>query len=83
MAFGPDGNLYATGFNNNEVLEYDGTTGAFIKDFVSGDSAGLSTPTFLVFQEPATWFLAGISMMVLGLGAVREPSRRKRGLPEP
>src|SRR5262249_43775816 len=30
MAFGPDGNLYAASRFSNEVLKYDGQTGAFL-----------------------------------------------------
>jgi hypothetical protein len=31
------------------VLEYNGTTGAFVGEFVAADSGGLSEPTFIVF----------------------------------
>lgn len=39
--FGPDGNLYILG-SQNEVLRYNGSTGAFIDIFVSPGSGGLS-----------------------------------------
>jgi hypothetical protein len=35
----------------SEVLRYDGTTGAFLGAFVTADSGGLRTPTFLTFTE--------------------------------
>jgi streptogramin lyase len=34
IAFGPDGNLYVANSGTDEVLRYDGTTGAFIDAFV-------------------------------------------------
>jgi secreted PhoX family phosphatase len=36
MLFGPDGNLYVASDSTDEVLRYDGVTGAFIDVFVSG-----------------------------------------------
>ena len=33
--FGPDGNLYVASFGTDEVLRYDGETGAFLDVFVS------------------------------------------------
>ena len=44
MAFGPDGNLYVSGRNSNNVVEYNGTTGAYIRTFVAAGSGGLSLP---------------------------------------
>jgi hypothetical protein len=31
------------------VLEYDGTTGAFVREFVAAGSGGNSEPTFIIF----------------------------------
>lgn len=42
--FGPDGNLYVASFDNDMVLRYDGTTGAFIDIFVTAASGGLNGP---------------------------------------
>jgi hypothetical protein len=46
LAFGPDGNLYVASTGNNQVLKYNGTTGAFISVFTS---TGLNLPFGLVF----------------------------------
>lgn len=42
--FGPDGNLYVASFDNDQVLRYNGTTGAFIDVFVTAASGGLNGP---------------------------------------
>ena len=42
--FGPDGNLYVASFNTDEVLRYDGATGAFLNVFVTANSGGLNGP---------------------------------------
>ena len=34
MDLGPDGTLYITSLRNDKILKYDGTTGAFISEFV-------------------------------------------------
>ena len=41
MAWGPDGNLYVGSLNTNQVLRFNGTTGAFLGVFL-GASAGLA-----------------------------------------
>ena len=51
MVFGPDGNLYVSSGDSDEVLRYDGTTGAFIDSFASG--GGLDSPFGLAFTIPA------------------------------
>ena len=47
--FGPDGNLYVTSFGTNQVLRYNGTTGALLGTFVAAGSGGLSLPRGLTF----------------------------------
>ena len=47
--FGPDNNLYVCSGLTDEVLRYNGTTGAFMGAFVSAGSGGLSVPCSLTF----------------------------------
>ena len=49
MAFGPDGNLYITSFATDEVLQFDGTTGAFLGEFIPAGTGGLDEPVGLAF----------------------------------
>jgi len=42
--FGPDGNLYVASFNNDRVLRFDGTSGAYLDTFVAAGSGGLDGP---------------------------------------
>ena len=44
LTFGPDGNLYVTSSLNDQVLRYDGSTGAFLDAFVPSGSGGLGWP---------------------------------------
>lgn len=55
IVFGADGNLYVSGALSNDVLKYNGTTGAFIGTFASGN--GLSSPTGLVFGPNGDLFV--------------------------
>jgi hypothetical protein len=55
MIFGPDGNadgtleLYVSSVDTNQVLRYDGKTGAFLDVFVASGSGGLNNPADLKF----------------------------------
>ncbi|MCH9030953.1 MAG: hypothetical protein IIB00_01650 [candidate division Zixibacteria bacterium] len=48
LVFGPGGNLYVNGLNNN-VNEYDGSTGTLVGTFISAGDGGLSGPRGMVF----------------------------------
>jgi len=51
IVFGPDNNLYATDFANNSVKRFNGTTGAYIDDFITAGSGGLFRPEDLIFDN--------------------------------
>jgi DNA-binding beta-propeller fold protein YncE len=46
IGFGPDGNFYVVSFFGNQVLKYDGATGAFLCVFIDG----LDAPTYYLFN---------------------------------
>lgn len=50
----------------DEVLRYDGTTGAFIDAFVQAGSGGLDGPSFLIFVEGAQGGGGGCSIALAG-----------------
>jgi DNA-binding beta-propeller fold protein YncE len=81
VAFGPDGNLFVSS-SMNQVLRFDGATGAFIDEFVAAGSGGLSGPRYLLFAqpipEPATYALVGLAALVIMLRA--RPARPSRGI---
>lgn len=49
IAWGPDGNLYVATQNTAGVQRYNGTTGAFMDDFVPAGSGGLTAPFHISF----------------------------------
>ena len=53
LTFGPDGNLYvgSRGADGIEILQYDGTTGAFLGVFASGYTGLETTPHDIVFKD--------------------------------
>ena len=75
IAFGPDGNLYASG--GNRIRRFNSTTGVFMDDFVAAGTGGLSTGRYFVFgptasvPEPATWSLFALAVLALRLGRTR------------
>lgn len=64
MIFGPDGHLYVSlgeegPTNQNSVLRFNGTTGAFINLFVSPDSGGIDEPKGLAFGFDNRLYVVG------------------------
>ena len=59
------GNLVVSNSGTNEVLEYNGTTGAFVAPFVSAGSGGLSFPGGLVLGPNGNLFVASSSTNLL------------------
>ncbi len=58
LTFGPDGNLYVTS-DNGSVLKYDGSTGAYLADFVpAAANGGLDQPRGLTFKPDGNLVVA-------------------------
>ena len=51
LLFGSDGSLYVASDFTDNVLRYDGTTGAFLGEFVTAGSGGLSRPSGIRFGQ--------------------------------
>ncbi|MHC5931156.1 MAG: SMP-30/gluconolactonase/LRE family protein, partial [Nostoc sp.] len=74
--FGPDGNLYVSGLNSNNVLRYDGKTGAFIDTFIPAGRGGLNGAGFLAFTEDSTIIPEPrMTLAVLAFGATLGASK--------
>jgi hypothetical protein len=80
MIFGLDGNLYDTSCATNNVLRFDGTTGAFLNVFVPAGSGGLTCSEGLVLGPDGNLYVVstltnsilrydGTSGMFLGIFA--------------
>ena len=73
-AFGPDGNLYVASFRSDQILRYDGSTGAFIDVFAQGNgsSAGLlNGPNDLSFSPDGKMlFVTTQGSVADGLGGI-------------
>ncbi len=75
IAFGPDGNLYASG--GDRVRRFDALTGAYIDDFVAAGSGGLSAGRYFTFApdtaipEPGTWSVLGLALLALAFTSAR------------
>jgi sugar lactone lactonase YvrE len=57
IAFGPDGNLYVSS-SNDKVLRFNGTTGAFIDEFVPYGTPNLTDPQDLVFRGDGNLYIS-------------------------
>lgn len=55
---GPDGNLYVSGWNSDNVLRYNVTTGAFIDTFVAANSGGLNSAAGIAFGPDGNLYVA-------------------------
>ena len=73
-AFGPDGNLYVASFRSDQILRYNGSTGAFIDVFAQGNgtSAGLlNGPNDLSFSPDGKMlFVTTQGSVADGLGGI-------------
>ena len=54
VAVGPDGDFYVSAYTSNDVLHYDGTTGAYIEHFVTA----VTNPVGLVFGPDGHLYVA-------------------------
>lgn len=78
--------VFVSGFGNNAVLEYNGSTGAFIQTFASG--GGLGEPFGLTFGPAAPAVPEPPSLVLAALGAIAclalaARQRRPRATPAP
>src|SRR5262249_35149967 len=53
LTFGPDGNFCVASYYTNQVLRYNGQSGAFMDSFVAAGSGGLSEPGGIAFGPDA------------------------------
>jgi streptogramin lyase len=70
LTFGPDGRLYVTDLLGSAVRRYNGTTGAFVDDFVPGGAMGTllnQFPSDLLFDQ------GGTRLLVADLGSSFNP----------
>src|SRR5262249_58049319 len=61
MVFGPSGDFYVGSENTNEVLRYDGITGAFKGVFVTAGSGGLARPAGIIFGGDGNLYVASVN----------------------
>ncbi|HEY71239.1 MAG TPA: DUF11 domain-containing protein, partial [Anaerolineae bacterium] len=60
LIIGPDGSVYVGGEVSNNVLRYDGTTGAFIDEFVLAGSGGLNDACGIAFGSDGNLYVASL-----------------------
>jgi streptogramin lyase len=59
LDFGPDGHLYvSTRSNSDNVLRFNGVTGAFIDEFVATGSGGLNNPSATTFGPDGNLYVS-------------------------
>jgi flagellar hook assembly protein FlgD len=58
LAIGPNGDVFVGGRGSNDVVRYDGNTGAFLGTFVTPASGGLDWPHDLVFGPDGNLYVA-------------------------
>jgi glucose/arabinose dehydrogenase len=58
IAFGPDGNLYVSGHDSDNVLRYDPSTGTFLSTFVPTGSGGLDRPPEILFGPDGNLYVS-------------------------
>jgi sugar lactone lactonase YvrE len=56
LAFGPDGNLYQIDLTNNNIMRFNGTTGAFMGAFPVPPRSDLGTGADLIFGPTGTLY---------------------------
>jgi DNA-binding beta-propeller fold protein YncE len=61
-------NLFVSSNLTNQVLEYEGTTGAFISPFFPAGNGGLDEPQGLAFGPNGNLFVSSLSGQVLEYG---------------
>jgi DNA-binding beta-propeller fold protein YncE len=57
VTIGPDKNIYVANTDNDNVLKFNGTTGAFIGKFVTDGSGGLNGPRGVAFGRNGNLFV--------------------------
>ena len=50
--------MFFSSYGNNSVIEYDATTGAFIRTFVPSGSGGLASPDGILFGQDHNLYVA-------------------------
>src|SRR5262249_53191253 len=73
--------LYVTSLLTDSILRYDGTTGAFLGEFVAGGSGGLDYPAGLSFGPDGNLYVSSVALGEGNTAVLRfqGPSGRKPG----
>lgn len=58
VIIGPDGNMYLSGWNSDDVLRYNPTTGVLIDTFVPSGTGGLNAAAGLAFGSDGNLYVA-------------------------